>query len=73
MVFARLIGHNTVTHVLQNRNLRSSCDFCEDEVIRRRIRSKRTGLFTHYFQHKHNPACIGVNQPRRLGCRTTIA
>lgn len=72
MVLARLIGGKTVTHVLQNRNLCTRCDFCHDEVVRKRIRSCRTGLFTHFFQHKTNPRCIGVNQPSRLGCRTMI-
>jgi len=72
MVLARLIGGNAVTHVLQNRNLPAKCHFCHDELVRMRIRSRRMGLFTHFFKPKHNRGCIGVNQPRRLGCRTTI-
>ncbi len=72
MIVAREVHSHRPLFVLTHRQLPTYCQFCRDQLVRRRIRSRKTGLYTHYFQHRHNPNCIGVNQPRLLGFRTTI-
>ena len=72
MIFAARLPDRDLTHVLQDRQGATCCPQCGDRLKRMRRYSHVRRLWTHYFQHRNNNACIGVNQPARLGCRTTI-
>ena len=72
MIFASRIADGRLTHVLQHRTDATYCPLCGDRLKRMRRFSHVRRLWTHYFQHLSESGCIGVLQPARLGCRTTI-
>jgi hypothetical protein len=72
MIFATRLLNRDLTHVLQHRQDATFCQHCGDRLKRMRRYSHVRQLWTYYFQHTSNNACIGVLQPARLGCRTTI-
>jgi hypothetical protein len=72
MIIAQRFLFGDLTHVLQHRKDVTFCPHCRDRLKRMRRFSYVRREWTHYFQHMSNPDCIGLLQPARLGCRTTI-